>query len=205
MYAHQHMIHMHYFAQNLVRCTFSISRLPRERVSEKHSSRRLNEEGQEEGPETRYGTPAPKSTARYLLALALLLALGSLLGLPGTSLSRLYSPLPPGEHRIHKVHVCVHRLPGERLRGLRLALLLVGQLLGGLPVLLGLGVQVVDGLVEEDLGDLGVALLGGDAAFGDRLVGLNEGVGKLLGGLIYPLLALLIDHSARYSPSCCYV
>src|SRR5215211_1502347 len=196
MYAHQHMIHMHYFAQNLVRCTFSISRLPRERVSEKHSSRRLNEEGQEEGPETRYGTPAPKSTARYLLALALLLALGSLLGLPGTSLSRLYAPLPPGEHRVHEVHVRLHRLPGERLRSLRLALLLVGQLLGGLPVLLGLGVQVVDGLVEEDLSDLRGALLGGDAAVSDHLVGLHESVCKLLSSLIYPLLALLIGHKS---------
>src|SRR5215211_9444121 len=196
MYAHQHMIHMHYFAQNLVRCTFSISRLPRERVSEKHSSRRLNEEGQEEGPETRYGTPAPKSTARYLLALALLLALGSLLGLPGTSLSRLYAPLPPGEHRAHKVYVGVYRLPGERLRRVRLALLLVGQLLGSLPVLLGLGVQVVDGLVEEDLGNLRGALLGGDTTVGNRLVGLHEGVAKLLGSLIYPLLTLLIYHKS---------
>src|SRR5215218_1269440 len=204
MYAHQHMIHMHYFAQNLVRCTFSISRLPRERVSEKHSSRRLNEEGQEEGPETRYGTPAPKSTARYLLALALL-ALGSLLGLPGASLSRLYSPLPPGEHRVHEVHVDIHRLPGEGLRSLRLALLLVGQPLSSLPVLLGLGVQVVYGLVEEDLGNLGVVLLGGDAAFGNRLVGLHEGIGKLLGSLIYPLLALLICHKSWCNPpSRCY-
>src|ERR671920_1713428 len=137
-------------------------------------------------------------------SLALLLALGSLLGLPGTALGRLYAPLPPGEHRVHKVHVRINRLPGERLRSLRLALLLVGQLLGSLPVLLGLSVQVVDGLVEEDLGNLGVALLGGDAAVGDRLIGLHEGVGKLLGGLVYPLLALLVGHKARYHPSCCY-
>jgi hypothetical protein len=44
-------------------------------------------------------------------------------------------------------------------------------------------VQVVDGLVEEDLGKLGGALLGGDAAVGDRLVGVNEGVVELLGSL----------------------
>src|SRR5215218_2265083 len=150
-------------------------------------------------------TPAPNRTALcWAYALLALLSLGGLLGLPGTALGRLYSPLPPGEHRVHKVHVGVYRLPGERLRSLRLALLLVGQLLGSLPVLLGLSVQVVDGLVEEDLSNLGVALLGGDAAFGDRLVGLNEGVCKLLGGLVYPLLALLVGHKARYHPSCCY-
>jgi hypothetical protein len=40
-----------------------------------------------------------------------------------------------------------------------LALLLVGQLLGCSPVLLDLGVQVVDGLVEEDLSNLCAALL----------------------------------------------
>src|SRR5919112_1279729 len=148
--------------------------------------------------------PQPLKVLLAVLALALLLAFGSLLGLPGTSLGRLYAPLPPGEHRVHKVHVGSHRLPGERLRSVRLALLLVGQLLGSLPVLLGLGVQVVDGLVEEDLGNLGVALLGGDAAVGNRFVGLHEGVGELLGGLVYPLLALLVGHKARYHPSCCY-
>jgi hypothetical protein len=40
-----------------------------------------------------------------------------------------------------------------------LALLLVGQLRGCSPVLLGLGVQVVDALVEEDLSNLWAALL----------------------------------------------
>src|ERR671920_2258668 len=120
-------------------------------------------------------------------SLALLLALGNLLGLPGTALGRLYAPLPPGEHRVHKVHVGVYRLPGKGLRSLRLALLLVGQLLGSLAVLLGLGVQVVDGLVKEDLGNLGVALLGGDTAVGNRFVRLHKCVGKLLGGLVYPL------------------
>jgi hypothetical protein len=82
-------------------------------------------------------------------------------------------------------------------------LLLVGQLLGSLPVLLGLSVQVVDSLVEEDLGNLGGALLGRDAAVGDRLVGLNEGVGKSLGGLVYPLLALLVGHKVSCLPFCC--
>src|SRR5215218_5053549 len=134
-------------------------------------------------------TPAPNRTALcWAYALLALLALGGLLGLPGTTLGRLYAPLPPGEHRVHKVYVGVYRLPGERLRRVRLALLLVGQLLGSLPVLLGLGVQVVDGLVEEDLGNLRGALLGGDTTVGNRLVGLHEGVAKLLGSLIYPLL-----------------
>jgi len=86
-----------------------------------------------------------------------------------------------------------------------LALLLVGQLLGSLPVLLGLGAQLVDGLVEKDLSKLGGALLGGDTGVGNRLVGLHEGVGELLGGLVYPLLALLVGHKSSYHPSCCYI
>ena len=45
------------------------------------------------------------------------------------------------------------------MHAVHMALLLVGQLLGCSPVLLALGVHVVDGLVEEDLGDLWAALL----------------------------------------------
>src|ERR671920_1445502 len=107
-------------------------------------------------------------------SLALLLTLGSLLGLPGTSLGRLYAPLPPGEHRVHKVHVGSHRLAGEGLCSVRLALLLVGQLLGSLPVLLGLGVQVVDGLVEEDLCNLCTSFLSRDAPLGERFIGVYK-------------------------------
>src|SRR5919112_5978373 len=136
--------------------------------------------------------PQPLKVLLAVLALALLLAFGSLLGLPGTALGRLYAPLPPGEHRVHKVHVGSHRLAGQGLCSVRLALLLVGQLLGSLPVLLGLGVQVVDGLVEEDLCNLSALLLGRGATLGDRFVGLNESLGELLSGLVYPLLALLV-------------
>ena len=45
------------------------------------------------------------------------------------------------------------------MHAVHMALLLVGQLLDCSPVLLALGVHVVDGLVEEDLGDLWAALL----------------------------------------------
>ena len=45
------------------------------------------------------------------------------------------------------------------MHAVHLALLLVGQLRGCSPVLLGLGVQVVDALVEEDLSNLCAALL----------------------------------------------
>jgi hypothetical protein len=51
----------------------------------------------------------------------------------------LYAPLPEREGRVYEVHVGVHRLPGEGRGSVRLALLLVGQLLGHLPVFLGLG------------------------------------------------------------------
>src|SRR5918994_7619114 len=49
-----------------------------------------------------------------------------LLTLPGTLLGCLYAPQPVGEHRVHELHVRSHRLLGKGLRGLRLALLLVG-------------------------------------------------------------------------------
>src|SRR5918995_1945355 len=128
---------------------------------------------------------------RYALAL---LALGGLLTLPGTLLGCLYAPLPEREHRVHEVQVGSYRLPGKGLHGLRLALLLVGYLLTHLPVLLGLGAQVVYGLVEEDLGNLCASFLGRDTTLGNRLIGLHEGIGELIGGLVYPLLALLISH-----------
>src|SRR5215218_7411008 len=81
--------------------------------------------------------PQPLKVLLAVLALALLLAFGILLGLPGTSLGRLYAPLPPGEHRVHKVHVGVYRLPGERLSGLHLALLLAALLLAVPPAFAG--------------------------------------------------------------------
>src|SRR5918998_938410 len=62
-----------------------------------------------------------------------------LLRLPGTLLGCLYAPQPPGVHRVHEVQVGSHRLLRDRSRGVRLALLLVGQPLGRLAVLLGLG------------------------------------------------------------------
>src|SRR3989337_1950743 len=74
------------------------------------------------------------------------------LGLLRTPLGRLHASLRVGEHRVYEVHVGSHRLLGDGLRGLRLALVLLGQPLGRLPILLGLGTQTVDGLVEEDLG-----------------------------------------------------
>jgi hypothetical protein len=61
-----------------------------------------------------------------------------------TAFDRLHDPLPVGEHRVHEVHVGLYRLLGEGLRSLRLALLLLGQSLGCLSVLLGLGVQVTE-------------------------------------------------------------
>jgi hypothetical protein len=121
-----------------------------------------------------------------------LLVFGSFLDLPGAALTRLRYPLPITEHGVHKVHVGVHRLAGKGLCGVRLALLLLSQLLGGLPVLLGLGAQVLHHPVKEVLGELSALLLGRGAALGDRFVGLNEGVGELLGSLVYPLLALLV-------------
>ena len=113
-----------------------------------------------------------------------------------TPLGCLHASLPVGEHRVYEVHVGVNRLLGDGLRGLRLTLVLLGQPLGRLPILLGLGTQTVDGLLEEDLGKLGGALLGGDAGVSDHLVGLHEGVGELLGSLIYLLLALLVCHKS---------
>jgi hypothetical protein len=110
-----------------------------------------------------------------------LLVFGSLLDLPGAALTRLRYPLPITEHGVHKVHVGVHRLAGKGLCGVRLALLLLSQLLGGLPVLLGLGAQVLHHPVKEVLGKLSALLLGRGATLGDRFVGLNEGIGELLG------------------------
>jgi hypothetical protein len=51
-------------------------------------------------------------------------------------------------------------------------------------------------LVEEDLGNLCASFLGRDAALGDHLVGLHQGIGELLGGLVYPLLALVVGHKS---------
>src|ERR687897_984746 len=84
-------------------------------------------------PEPSSKDPGP--TDRFDLPLALL-APGGLLGLPGTALGRLYAPLPEQERRVQKLHVGVERLAGKGLCGLRLALLLVGQLLGRLAMLL---------------------------------------------------------------------
>ena len=139
-----------------------------------------------------------------MLALALLFALGGRLGLLRTPLGCPQGLLPVGEHRVYEVHVGAHRLLGDSLRGLRLALVLLGQPLGRLPVLLGLGTQTVDGLLEEDLGKLGTLLLSLGATFDGHFVGLYESIGKLLGSLVYPLLTLLVDHRVSYFPSCCY-
>src|SRR5215212_10182125 len=119
-----------------------------------------------------------------------------LLGLPGTLLGCLYAALPVGEHRVHEGHVGAYRLLRDLLPSLLPTLLLVGQLPARLSVLLSVGTQVVYGLVEEDLGNLGALLLGRGAALGDHLVGLYEGIGELIGGLVYPLLALLVGHKS---------
>src|SRR5215207_6463288 len=145
--------------------------------------------GNRKGPEPRLG---PRPSIDRVAVCALGLTLGGPLCFPGTSLSRLHTSLPERECRVQEVHVGLHRLPGEGLRGIRLALLLVGQPLSSLPVLLNLGAQVVDHPVEEVLGELCALLLGCCASLSDHLVGLNESVGKLLGGLVYPLLALLV-------------
>src|ERR671910_1955681 len=144
-------------------------------------------------PEPSSKDPGP--TDRVDLPLALF-ALGDLLGLPGTLRGRLYAPLPEQERRVQKLHVGVDRFAGEGLCGVRLALVLVGQLITRLAVLLGLSAQVVNGLVEEGLGELRAPLLSRRTALGDHLVGLHESVRELLGSLVYPLLALLVSHES---------
>ena len=114
------------------------------------------------------------------------------MGPGGSPFDCLCCALPVGEHRVHEGHVGVNRLPGEGLCGVCLALLLVGQSLGRLPVLLGLGTQVVDGLIEEDLGELCAPILSRCATIGYCLKGLHESVGELIGGLVYLLLLLLV-------------
>ena len=64
--------------------------------------------------------------------------------------------------------------------------------LSRLPVLLGLGTQVVDGLIEEDFGELCAPILSRCATIGHCLKGLHESVGELIGGLVYLLLLLLV-------------
>src|SRR5215213_6495541 len=152
--------------------------------------------GNRKGPEPRLG---PRPSIDRVAVCALGLTLGGPLCFPGTSLSRLHTSLPERECRVQEVHVGFHRLPGEGLRSLRLALLLVGQLLSGLPVLLGLRAEILHHPVEEGLGELRVLLLGCCASLSDHLIGLNEGARELLGGLIYPLLTLLVGHRASYS------
>jgi hypothetical protein len=93
------------------------------------------------------------------------------------------------------VHVSANGLLRKGFCSLRLALLLLGQPLARLPVLLGLGVQAVDGPVEEDLGELRILLLSLGATLCYRLVGLDESVGELFGGLVHPLLLLLVSHA----------
>src|SRR5215217_6662016 len=117
--------------------------------------------GNRKGPEPRLG---PRPSIDRVAVCALGLTLGGPLCFPGTSLSRLHTSLPERECRVQEVHVGFHRLPGEGLRSLRLALLLVCC-----------------------------------ASLSDHLIGLNESVRELLGGLIYPLLTLLVGHRASYS------
>ena len=69
-------------------------------------------------------------------------------------------------------------------------------------VFLGLKAQVLHHPVKEVLGKLSVLLLGRGATLGDRFVGLHEGVGELRGGLVYPLLALLVMNSLSSSLRC---
>jgi hypothetical protein len=78
--------------------------------------RRAQKAGASKGPQPLSITP------RSALAL---LTFSGLLGFPGATLGRLYTSLPPGEHRVHEVHVGIHRLPGEGPRSIRLALLLL--------------------------------------------------------------------------------
>jgi hypothetical protein len=78
-----------------------------------------------------------------------------------------------------------------------LTLPLVGQLLGQLPVALYLTTHVLKHTGKELLGQLGVELLGRDAAIGHRLVGLFDSVGELLGRFVYPLLLLLVHVGPR--------
>src|SRR3712207_8678300 len=59
---------------------------------------------------------------------------------------------------------------GVQTCALPISLLLALQILGHLPVALGLGAQVVDHGVEEVLRKLGVELLSRDGAVGHRLV-----------------------------------
>src|SRR5829696_20921 len=77
-------------------------------------------------------------------------------------LGLVHGPLVVGEHGVYEVHVGTHALLGEGLRGLPLALLLVGQLLGR------------------------------DGAVGDHPVRIPYRVGELLGRLVDLLLLLLI-------------
>src|SRR3712207_4663283 len=84
---------------------------------------------------------------------------------------------------------------GVQTCALPISLLLALQLLGHLPVALGLGAQVVDHGVEEVLRKLGVELLSRDGASRNRPVRSRKGLGKLLPRLVHPLHPSLIHHT----------
>jgi hypothetical protein len=97
-----------------------------------------------------------------------------------------------GEHGVEEVHVGVDLLLGQRLGRLLLLAMMLDQILGEGPVVLGLRTEVVDDAVEEVLRHLRVELLRRDGTVRDRLVGLLERVGELLRRLVYLLLLLLV-------------
>src|SRR5215212_8259717 len=68
----------------------------------------------------------------------------------------LHSPRGEGADGVQEFHIGAHRLLGDCSGGLRLALLLVSQLLGHLPGVLRLGAEVAYYSVEELLSQLSV-------------------------------------------------
>src|SRR3712207_5532048 len=116
-------------------------------------------------------------------------------GLIGAPLGPRGAPLVEGEHGVEEVHVVVRGHPREVPSGLLREPLLAGQLprhLRGAP---GLGAEVADHGVEEVLDLPGAHLLGHHGVVGCCPIRCHQGIGELLGRLVYPLL-LLVVHSA---------
>src|SRR5215203_6299731 len=119
----------------------------------------------------------------------------------GVPLGALQVPLVVGEHGVEKVHVGVHGLLRERLRGLALPLLMLDELARGLAVALRLSAETTDDAVEERLRHLGVELLRGNAALRNRLVRIPQRRRELLRRLVDLLLLLGVqNHPAS---TCC--